>query len=870
MALAIGDKVGPYEVLAPIGAGGMGEVYRAVDTNLDREVAIKVLPTALAQDPERLARFKREAKVLAALNHPHIAQIYAVEDPALIMELVNGEAPRGAAPLEKALDYARQIAEALEAAHEKGIVHRDLKPANIKVTPEGVVKVLDFGLAAFSSVSSIESDPANSPTMTMAATQAGIILGTAAYMSPEQAAGKSTDKRTDIWSFGVVLYEMLTGRRLFEGETVTHTLAGVLRGPIDFDALPTESPPAVRTLLRSCLDRNPKTRLRDIGEARIAIDTPSGPAESAPTPPKSQPLFAWITAALSLLVAVLAFIHFRETPPASPNPLRFEIPVPGNAAEAICYPALFPDGRKLAFISKGRLWVHSLESGESRDLARADRTPFWSPDSRFIAYTEGADVKKIEATGGPPQTVVHRPGVWGGAWNRDGVIVFADEFAGYFRVPASGGVPVQLTTVDSARRAQQSLPSFLADGRHFVFSSYIGSDLAKSAIRLSSLDAKPDQPSQFLLSNTFQAQYTPSADPNTGWLLFDHDGALMAQPFDNHRFLLKGQAARVADNVLDNNGHIWETASFSVSASGALAFQTGAAPIRQLTLYDRRGNSLGTTGESGYYSYAAISPDGARLAVVKVGGKRANIWLLNLLEKGAGTRLTFGDTTGTSPIWSPDGSRIVFTSNRTGARDLYQKPADGSKEEEPLLQSGEYKAASSWSSDGRFLLYVVVDRKTRSNIWVLPLFGAKPVPFQVTEAVESQPRFSPDGRWVAYQSDESGQSEIYVRSFAMNAAGTAVEAGGKWQVSTGSGSGPRWRRDGRELYYVSGQKIMAVDTTTSPAFHSGAPHPVGPVIPESAPVWEVTPDGNFLVARPVGDESKNVTVVVNWEATLKK
>jgi Tol biopolymer transport system component/predicted Ser/Thr protein kinase len=883
-----------YRISGKLGQGGMGTVYRATDTKLGREVAIKVLPSFFAEDADEMARFTREAKVLASLNHPNIAQIYGIEERALVMELVPGETLKRPLPIETALDYAKQIAEALEAAHEKGIVHRDLKPANVVVTPEGVVKVLDFGLAAVVRDSLTDaSDPVNSPSLTMRATQAGMIMGTAAYMSPEQAAGKPVDKRADIWSFGAVLWELLTGHGLFEGETLTQTLAEVLRCPIDFDQLPRETPVAIRGLLRRCLDRNAKNRLRDIGEARIAIEaalageTPL--LEGVPTAGGARRLWlAWgVAAALAMGLAAVSFRYFRETPPAPGVPIRFQIPPPENTTLQP-WPAISPDGRKVALMGLGgRMWVHFLESGETRDLmVRAGTMPFWSADSRFLAYPSGSELTKIEVTGGPSQTVAHLPGPWGGgAWNQDDVIVFADQRAGLFRVSASGGVPVPITAVDPARQETIHFgPSFLPDGRHFVYTR-LSTDGKKSAIYLGSVDAKPgQQSSKPLIASTWQAVCAPSADPSTGYLLFMREGVLMAQPFDNRSLELRGQAVLVAEDVNDTGATAaaWGSfgtggwGAFSASANGALAFQPSTASDRQLTWYDREGNILGTVGEPGDYRDFALSPDGTRLAVSKSRGQAASIWLLDLSRGGASTRFTFGSASDTNPLWSPDGSRIIFSSNRDGPYNLYQKPVNSSKGEEVLFQSGENKQPTSWSHDGRFLLYTVVHPETMMDIWVLPLEGErKPVPFLATRFNEGAARFSPDSHWVAYASNESGHAEVYVRPFSMNYAGTAVEEGGKWQISNGFGRDPRWRGDGRELYYRSRDGgVMAVEIATSPAFRAGKPRPVGPSPDPQRPVplglWDSTADGKFFLAPPVKSRPEAYTVVLNWQAGLKK
>jgi Tol biopolymer transport system component len=867
MSLAPGTRLGPYEILAPIGAGGMGEVYRALDTRLGRDVAIKVSAEKFSD------RFEREARAIATLNHPNICTLHDVGPNYLVMELIEGATLRdrimqGAIPLEEALAIATKIAEALEAAHDRGIVHRDLKPGNIKIKPDGTVKVLDFGLAKTTDAP-VASSPEVSPTVSMAAaTQAGIILGTAAYMSPEQARGKAVDKRADIWAFGVVLYEMLTGKRLFQGEDLTEILASVVKDRPDLNAVPVQ----VRRLLERCLEKDLRNRLRDIGDMRLLLEPETIPLQGARR--------AWLAIAgwsVAALLAVglgpVAFLHFREKPPAPVAPVRFQIPAPENTTLGP-YLNLAPDGRKLAFVVRGRLWVYFLESGESRELAAADGSPFWSPDSLFVGYPSQGKLKKIEATGGPPQTVADYSGVWeGGAWSSDSVIVFGAFPHGFFRVPASGGVPAAITALDPARQESfHYCPSFLPDGRHFVYTSQ-SNDGRTDAIYLGSVDLKPDQQSSKpLVLSHWGPVYAPSADPSTGYLLFMREGTLMAQPFDNLRLELKGQAVPVVDQVADNNSGTGGYGAFSASANDVLVFLPSAGSDRQLTWYSREGKVLGNVGDPGDYRDLALSPDGTRAVVSKKTGAVANIWMLDI-SSGASARFTFDSEAVSDPIWSPDGSRIVFSSDRDGPYNLYQKPASGVKNENVLFKSSEAKFATSWSRDGRFLLYTVVSPKTKHDIWVLPLEGdKKAVPFQITEFDEGNAHFSPDGRSVTYTSDESGHNEVYVRSFSMNSAGTAVEAGGKWQISNG-GSDPAWRGDGLELYYRSRDgTLMAVEIATNPTFRAGKPKPLGTLFRtlQSHLPWDSTADGKRFLAAAGKSGSEPYTVVLNWQVGLKK
>ena len=892
MALTAGARLGPYEILSPIGSGGMGEVYRARDTKLGREVAVKVVPDAFAQDADRMARFTREAQVLAALNHSNIAAIYGVEERALVMELVEGSTlaqliAAGAMPIAEALPAIRQIIDALEYAHEKGIVHRDLKPANIKVTPEGRVKVLDFGLAKALANEAPAADPASSPTLTMRATMAGVILGTAAYMAPEQARGHDADKRADIWAFGVVVYEMLTGRQLFSGPTVSDTLASVLTRDPDWTQLPPDTPPAIRRLLHRCLERDRKRRLRDIGDALIEIDDPSGVSPAPAASPQVRAGFRWWNAAVALVAlagVAVAVGHFRETPP-QPAPVRFQIPAPEKSDFGSYGMALSPDGRRLAFIAstdgRSMLWVRPLDALTAVPLPGTEgavNLPFWSPDSRFIGFVAQGRVKKIEAWGGPPQTLCEGAGnLLGGSWNRDGMILFGSSTSGLYRVPQAGGVPsVQTTPESSQGEIAHMRPWFLPDGRHFLYVTR-GNRQETVAIYLAALDSK--QRKRLTVSRQAGAYAPPAAGSETGHLLFLREGTLMAQPLDARRLELAGEPFPVAEQV----GSTLALGYFSVSANGVLAYRAGGAGGNsQLVWFNREGKSLATLGPPANYNGSlSLAKDGKHVAVDEIDqGTNRDIWVLDV-ARGVPTRFTFEGAQDANPVWLPDGARLVFASDRgaSGSFDVYQKDAGGAGAEKLLQNNGRPEDVSP---DGRYLLYAVSDPKTGIDLWVLPLAGApgerKPVPYLQTQFAERQGQFSPDGRWIAYTSNESGadQYQVYVQSFPAGA--------GKFQVSTGAGgTQPRWRRDGKEIFYVAADgKLMAVDVTTAPNFQAGTPKALfDPRISLGGPPaytyfrYDVTADGKrFLANSAAGAQgspvSTPITVVLNWQAALKR
>jgi Tol biopolymer transport system component len=884
MTLSIGNRVGPYEIRAALGAGGMGEVYRGRDTELNRDVALKVLPELFSVDADRLARFKREAQVLASLNHPNIAAIYGLQDlpggRALVLELVEGPTladriTAGPIPLDEALSIARQLALALEAAHEKGIVHRDLKPANVKLRPDGAVKVLDFGLARTFEPAAASADAAQSLTLTSPAmTQMGLILGTAAYMSPEQAKGRPADKRSDVWAFGCVLFEMLTGQRAFAGEDVADTLALVLTKEPAWSLLPPETPPSIRRLLRRCLERDRSRRLADIADARLEIDERENEAKASAGSSGRGRWLPWAVASGVLLLAILVFadLYLRRAPVQTPAATRFLIDPPKNTELRGSF-AISPDGRRVALrgLCEGKvlLWVRDLESVAARSLAGTEEasSPFWSPDSRFIGFFAGGKLKKIEATGGPAQTLCDVPGAgWGGSWNAEDVIIFTSrEGEALHRVSAAGGTPEPVTTLDTSRGEISHMhPHFLPDRRHFLY-LVVSTQPENAGIRVGSLDSND---TKLLVNTNASGAYAPP-----GYLLFLRDRTLMAQRFDADRLAIAGAPFPVADDV-DRLGPGARLALFSASRTGVLVYRRGSSDAGQLTWFDRHGKQLGTVGPVANYSVQRLSPDERRVVFTGAAPQGGNydIWLMDL-ARGNPTRLTFEPSAEHNPVWSPDGSRILFTSERDGAANLYQSAASGGGAEELLVKSDFGKLANDWSLDGRFILYTELNPKTSVDLWIFPLAGErKPFPFLQTPFDERQGRFSPDGRWIAYASNESGAWQVYVRSFPTSS--------GQWQVSTNGGAQPQWRRDGRELFYVSAdRKLMAVDVTAhGPTFDVGVPrelfvmHISSISMPGPRNIYTATKDGQrFLVSSLVGDPSASpTTVVLNWTADLKR
>lgn len=877
MPLASGTRLGPYEVVSQIGAGGMGEVYRARDSKLDRDVAIKVLPESFAQDADRLARFTREAKTLAALNHPNIASIYGIEGNALVMELVAGDdlstlIASGPIPLSEALPIARQIADALEAAHEQGIIHRDLKPANIKVKPDGTVKVLDFGLARTLDGSS-GADMANSPTLTARATQMGMIIGTAAYMSPEQARGKSVDRRADIWAFGVVLFEMLTGKRVFAGDDITDVLASVLKSDPDWSAAPTDLPAPIRRLLRRCLEKDPKARLSSIGDARLELNEhepsvmPAAPQTAAPAR-ASMVARVWPVAAAVVVTAAIAYGLRPDAAAPELRELRTSIVAPPGAS---IYPdsvmaVISPDGTQVAFVGgdvRGAtgIWVRPIGSLTARLLEGTQdgkaQLPFWSPDSKRIGFFTSGKLRTIAATGGVIQTVCSSPGSGGrgATWNASNVIVLARDASGpLFKVSADGGEPVEITTL-GPKQLSHRFPTFLPDGDHFLYISLPG--------RAGKFDVFAGALSGGEPKLIGQMEGAPEyAAP--GYLLFPRQNVLVAQALDAASLVLSGESFSLPDQptvILDPAQSFTGGKVVSASRHGSLAYFSDAVGNTSATWFGASGEVAGTVRlPEGQYSGVSISPDGTRAVVVRsTSPTESSLWLVDL-EHGGAVPLTTGAGRNDSPVWSPDGQRIVFASDRDGPQDFFVKNVSDGAPEQPFYQSPVmFKNPEGFSTDGKFLFFQSLDKDSAQNIHLLPLTGPQTPQVYIKgpqrEFLSAQ---SPDGRHVAYASNETGRFEVYVDSYPT--------AGEKRQVSTDGAMWPAWNKDGRHLMFLSvgAPEILRADVMPGSEFRLSKPVRAAQV-PLNAVARDFDPISQRFLAL-VSDRSApgSITIVQNW------
>ncbi|PYQ10648.1 MAG: hypothetical protein DMH00_10485 [Acidobacteria bacterium] len=892
MTLTAGSRLGPYEILTLIGAGGMGEVYKARDTRLDRTVAIKVLPSRLSLSQEARLRFDREAKAVSSLNHPHICTLHDVGQQEgvefLVMEYLEGETlaarlEKGPLALDQVLRTAIEIASALDKAHRQGLIHRDLKPANVMLTKSGA-KLLDFGLAKLQGLEAGSSTAGVSALTTEGRnlTAEGTILGTFAYMAPEQLEGKEADARTDLFALGVLIYEMATGKRAFQGKSQASLISAIMSfDPQPISALQPMTPPALDRVVKVCIAKDPDERWQTSHDVMlqltfIAEGGPQAASSASVAARRGRENLGWIVAGVLLLagLAAIALYPRQSTPDA--RVIRLSVSPPeGSTVESI---SVSPDGRRLAFVAMGPdgrtlLWLRPLDSYAAQPLVGTEGAawPFWSPDNRSLGFFAQGKLKRIDAAGSLLQTLCDASDdPRGGTWNQDGIILFSPNFGSpLHQVSAGGGTSTPVTALDASQaETSHRWPSFLPDGRHFIY-------LVRSAqpdhrgIYVASLNSKD---ARRLVSVESSAAY---AAP--GYLLFVRERILMAQPFDATKFQISGDSFPVAEGV-GSFGESGPTgyAPFSASGTGVLAHGSVAARMTQLVWFDRTGQPLGPIGPPGTYTEPALSPDGQRVALGRDDPKtgRSDLWVLDL-SRGVLSRFTFHPSNDYWAVWSPDGSRIVWASDRAGHDDLYLKPSSGASQDELLLESDHVKWPDDWSRDGRFIVYEEsnpTNPKTLVDLWVLPLSAdRKPFPFLRTEFNETHAQLSPDSRWMAYVSDESGRAEVYVQTFP--------RAGGKRQVSTDGGDQPQWRRDGRELFYLAPEgKLMAAEVKGGPTFEAAVPVPLFGVRVPAVSIgsfrnhFVVSPDGQRFLVNTIaeGASSSPITVVLNWTVGSKK
>ena len=903
MALAPGARIGPYEITAQIGAGGMGEVYRARDTKLKRQVAIKILPASLAPDADRLARFQREAEVLASLNHPNIAAVYGLEESdglkALVMELVEGATlaeriTRAAVPAAEAIGIARQIADALEAAHEKGIVHRDLKPANIQIRPDSTVKVLDFGLAKAMSGDAEGVDLTQLPTMKVDHTREGLIVGTPAYMSPEQARGLAVDKRTDIWAFGCVLYEMLTRRAAFQRDTVTDTLAAVVQSEADWSRLPANIPTGVRRLLGRCLEKDPKRRLRDIGDARVDLDPEAddvrpglvgaGTTTSQSLPPARAGALvprrgSIVIAAAGILAAGLGIASLWMLPRfRSPGPvLSLSVsvnPPPGGEFQLQNGSEISPDGRLIVYVAHtgdvDRLWLRQLDELSARELPGTEGAtyPFWSADSRSIGFFAAGKLKRVDLGGGSPTELCAVTGGRGGTWSANGVILFNGYNDGpIMQVSASGGEPVAVTNIDQSRSENSHRwPQFLPDGRRFLY--FVRADNPQvRGVYVSALD-RPTEKTRLLGSTA--AWYAPGRDAGAGYLLWVRDDQLVAQPFDATSAQLAGDPVPIAIGPFAAaNGREF----FSTSTDGTLLYEKAAGRKVHLTWYGRDGKATSVVGQPDtFVGQPRISPDGKQIAIIHASppAGRGQLWVIEV-DRGVAAPFAVRENglDITAMAWAPDGQALAYSWG--GPPNLFVRSTDGT--ERRLTTTRTSQTVWDWSPDGQYLLYTALSNEsiptTRYALSALPLIRGEPLQLTRGTFREDDGRFSPDGHWMTYTSGESGRNEVYLQRFP--------DGRTKSRVSTRGGSHARWRRDGREIFYRSpdGTLVSVTVRLSGSAPELGSPvslFKLPPLLPSAfgQTGYEVSADGQrFLASVPMeAAEASPMIVVTNWQADL--
>ena len=874
MALAPGEKLQHFEILALIGKGGMGEVYKARDTRLQREVAIKI------SDERFSERFEREARVVASLNHPNICALFDVGPNYLVMEYIEGESPKGPLPVETVLDYAKQMAEALDAAHEKGITHRDLKPGNLKITPEGKLKVLDFGLAKVHSPSRPDVSNENSPTLTIGMTEAGMILGTAAYMAPEQAKGKAVDKRADIWAFGVVLYELSTGKRLFKGDDVSDTLASVLKDQPDFDSVPAR----LRPLLRRCLEKDPKKRLRDIGDALSSLEDSAGAAIRSTPLVKTGRVWPWIAAAIATVAAfAFATLYYSRSSPTPPDLVRFTLSAPpgyvfNTSRSGSPEFAPSPDGRYIAFVANAAnsagapntLWIRPTGSLAAQRLENTEGAnyPFWSPDSKNIAFFARGKLRRLPISGGSPITICDAEDGEGGTWFKqensgspaDETILFAPSpRAAIQRVAAAGGVPVPVTKLEKGETAH-IFPQFLPDGKRFIYFVRGG---FKPGIYVRSLDSGQ---TTFLIDTRHRAVIAPP-----DFLLYVRDSTLFAQRWDWKTLKPASEPAALVDEVRLGDGATGRNA-FTVSATGLLAYRTGSLEKAQYRWYTRDGKPTGASFESGGFREIAISPDNKYAAVVKSTGSDTDIWLGDLAS-GVLSRLTSSPESDTQPVWSPDSRRVPFTRLTGNKMGVYQTTIGSGKE---TLVYPDIRLLEAWTHDGMVVRFL--DTNTVALLPAPPENAVNPLTEKPRTLLEAKAtvdefRVSPDGKWVAYMTQEGGMPEVWVAAFP---SFTNIR-----KLSTHTGVAPLWRADGKELVYCGDDNTLySVDVNTGATFQAGIPKafinlpPTAFVFSTTIHLYAMTSDGQrFLVhdiPRIDQENADPLFVMMNWPSLLGK
>jgi Tol biopolymer transport system component len=877
MALAPGTRIGPYEVVSFIGAGGMGEVYRARDSKLDRQVALKILPDTFANDTDRLMRFDREARTLASLNHPHIAQIYGIEERALAMEFVEGATladliAAGPLPMDDALEIARQMTEALEAAHQQGIVHRDLKPANVKVRGDGTVKVLDFGLAkALDPGDGRDSNLANSPTITSPAmTMHGVIMGTAPYMAPEQARGRAIDRRADVWAFGVVLYEMLTRRRAFEGEDTTAILARVIERDPDWSLLPANTPPSVHRLLRRCLQKNPSHRMRDLGDARLDIadalvegrGTSTAPAASGES--KRSRWLPWMLAAGVAGAAFMVGRWLERPAPLAAAVNRLTVNLPDETELASFgrpVAVLSPDGQALAIVGdkagERQILLRRLDTYDAKPIAGTEGgdQPFFSPDGRWLGFRANGIIKKVELGGGVPLEIGPSDGL-GAAWLTDETIVFNREYQdGLYRVPASGGKATRLTEPDRSRKELGHFwPQVMPDGRHILFTSY-STPIDQSRIEMYALDTGQRS---VVIEGGMHGQYV-----GDGNLVYVRADSMVAVPFDAASLRVMGAPVPLSeDAVIDPSNGV---AHLNVASNGTMAYipSSMAQRPRSLVWVDRTGNMREVTPVRKRYADPRLSPDGNRVAVT-ITDRSRDVWIEDLARR-VSSRVTSGPASEFAPIWMHNGSQLLFTSE-TPVYQIFGTPLPAGTAPRPIVATEYDTVATSITPDDVMVLYYVSNPKSGEDIMMARLDGKdSPKVILNSRFDEVDPALSPDGHWLAYSSDESGRSEVYVQAFP--------NAGERWRVSTDRGFAPRWSRDGRELFFVSGSRMYAVPIKTSPTFSPGTPVVLFEQRPDRVVLYsgyDVAKDGRFvMVQHDPGEAHTPINIVTHWVAELK-